>query len=106
MPPGKIVLSKGSIKDVPSSAFISREKDLFGRAVNPPGCATVGTITGPVKIVGGTGAYSGITGTVHATYTVAAVLRKLKNGTCNTGHRVRPIGVAIFIKASGSVSFK
>ncbi len=103
---GTLTLSKGTIKDVPGSAFISREEDLFGRAVNPPGCALVGTITGPVKITGGTGAYAGITGTLNATYTVAAVLPKLKNGTCNTHHKVRPIGVAIFIKASGKVSFK
>ena len=103
---GKMMLSKGSIKDVPSPTFISREQDLFGAAVNPPGCAVVGTITGPVKIVGGTGAYAGITGTVNATYTVAAVLPKRKNGTCNTAHKVRPIGVAIFIKASGNVTVK
>jgi hypothetical protein len=103
---GTIALSKGSIKDVPSPVFISREQDLFGRAVNPPGCAIAGTITGPVKIVGGTGAYAGIAGTVNATYTVAAILQKLKNGTCNTQHKVRPIGIAIFITASGSVSVK
>jgi len=103
---GTIVLSKGSIKDVPSFTFISREQDLFGAAVNPHGCATVGTITGPVKILGGTGAYAGITGTVNVTYTVAAVLPKLKNGACNTAHKVRPIGIAIFIRASGNVSFK
>jgi hypothetical protein len=103
---GKMMLSKGSIKDVPSPTFISREQDLFGAAVNPPGCAVVGTITGPVKIVGGTGAYAGITGTVNATYTVAAVLPKLKNGACNTAHHTRPIGVAIFIKASGNVTVK
>jgi hypothetical protein len=103
---GTLTLSHGTIKDVPSSAFISREQDLFARTVNPPGCALVGTITGPVKIVGGTGAYAGITGTLRATYTVAAVLPKLKNGRCNTHHKVRPIGVAIFIRASGNVSFK
>jgi hypothetical protein len=103
---GKMMLSNGSIKDVPSHTFISREQDLFGAAVNPPGCAVERTITGPVKIVGGTGAYAGITGTVNATYTVAAVLPKLKNGACNTAHHARPIGVAIFIKASGNVSFK
>jgi hypothetical protein len=104
--PGKVVLSKGSIKDVATATLISREQDLYGAAVNPPGCAVVGTITGPVKIVGGTGAYAGITGTVNATYTVAAVLPKLKNGACNTAHHTRPIGVAIFIKASGSVTVK
>jgi hypothetical protein len=103
---GKMVLSKGSITDAPSSTFISREEDLFGAPVKPPGCAVVGTITGPVKIVGGTGAYAGITGTVHATYTVATILPKLKNGTCNTTHHARPLGIAIFIKASGNVSFK
>jgi hypothetical protein len=101
-----VVLSKGSIEVVGSSALISREQDLYGRAVNPPGCSLVGTITGPVKIVGGTGAYAGITGTFNATYTVAAVLPKRKNGTCNTAHKVRPIGIAIFIRASGNVSFK
>ena len=103
---GKMMLSKGSIKDVPSPTFISREQDIFGAAVNPPGCAVVGTITGPVKIVGGTGAYAGITGTFNATYTVAAVLTRRKNGTCDTGHGVRPIGAAIFIRGSGTVSFK
>jgi hypothetical protein len=103
---GTIALSKGSIKDVPSSTFISREQDLAGAPVNPPGCAAVGTITGPVKIVGGTGAYAGITGNVNATYTLAAVLPKLPNGRCNTAHHTRPIGVAILIKASGSVRIK
>lgn len=103
---GTVALSKGSIKDAPSLTFISREEDLFGAAVKPPGCALEGTITGPVKIIGGTGAYAGITGTVNATSTVAAVLPKRSNGTCNTGHKVRPIGVAIFIRASGNVSFK
>ena len=103
---GTLVLSKGSIKVAPSSIFISREQDLFGASVKPPGCAVEGTITGPVKIVGGTGAYAGIAGTVTATYTVAAVLRKRSNGTCNTAHNARPTGVAIFIKESGSVSFR
>ena len=103
---GTITLSNGSIKDVPSPTFISREQDLYGAPVNPPGCAVVGTITGPVKIVGGTGMYVGITGTINATYTVAAVLQKLPNGTCNTAHHTRPTGVAIFIKASGNVRFK
>ncbi len=104
--PGAIKLSKGSIKDAPSSTFISREEDLFGTAVKPPGCALEGTITGPVKIIGGTGAYAGITGTVNATYTVAAVLPERSNGTCNQTHKVRPIGVAIFVRASGNVSFR
>jgi hypothetical protein len=100
---GTITLSQGSIKVAPSSTFVSREKDFFGRAVNPPGCATSGTITGPVKIVGGTGAYAGITGTINATYTVAAIVSKLKNGTCDTAHGARPVGVVIFISAAGSV---
>jgi hypothetical protein len=104
--PGTVVLSKGSIKDVASATLISREQDLYGRALKAPACALVGTITGPVKIVGGTNAYAGITGTVNATYTVAAVLPKLPNGTCNAAHHTRPIGNALFIRASGNVSFK
>ena len=104
--PGTVTLSKGSIKVVPSPTLISREQDLYGAPVKPPGCAFAGTINGPVKIVSGTGAYAGITGTFNATYTAAAVLTKRQNGTCDTGHGVRPVGAAIFIRASGSVSLK
>jgi hypothetical protein len=103
---GTITLSKGSIKDVPSSSFITREEDLYGRPIHPPGCALSATITGPVKIVGGTGAYAGITGTLDVTYTLAAILPKLKSGACDTAHHTRPVGAAIFIRASGSVAFK
>jgi hypothetical protein len=103
---GTITLSKGSIKDVPSSTFVTREEDLFGAAVNPPGCAMRGTITGTVKLVGGTGAYVGITGTINVTYTVVALLTKLKTGACDTAHHARPLGVAIFINGSGNVTFK
>jgi hypothetical protein len=100
---GTITLSQGSIKVAPSSTFISREQDFFGRAVHPPGCATSGAFTGPVKIVGGTGAYAHISGIINARDTVAAILPKLKNGTCDTANKVRPVGAVIFISASGSV---
>lgn len=103
---GKLALAKGTIKDVPSATFTKRLQDLYGRTLNPPGCSLVGTITGPVKIVGGTKAYAGIKGTVNVTYTVAAVLPKLKTGKCDTRQHTRPIGVAVFLKASGSVSLK
>jgi hypothetical protein len=46
-----------------------------------------------VQIVGGTGAYTGISGAINARDTVAAILPKLKNGTCDTAHKVRPVTV-------------
>jgi len=68
-------------------------------------CSSGGTVTWPVKIVpgSGTGAYTGISGTLHATASEAYILPR-KHGRCEmNASDYRGVLIA---NASGTVSYK
>jgi hypothetical protein len=60
------------------------------------------TVTAPVPILGGTGAYAGITGSFTLTESIAGVLPKTKSGACNGSVSV-PLGAFASVTGSGTV---
>lgn len=73
-------------------------------------CSAWATVSGPVTLYNGTGAYAGISGTVHITTSFAFLLPRFKSGAkqgqCNTGNNANP--VAEFdgdIIGSGQISY-
>ena len=72
-------------------------------------CSVVFGGSGPVTVFNGTGAYSGIGGTLHITETFAAIGPRLKTGAkkgqCNTSNSARPVALWAAITGSGTVKF-
>jgi hypothetical protein len=71
-------------------------------------CSGQETGTSPVKVLAGTGAYKGITGTVKATFTGAFIIPRDKTGShagqCNT-KAPAPLGAFTVVTGSGEISF-
>jgi len=105
---GAIPFREGSIR-FDNSAANAAEGQIYAhlsRYVNPSTCALTYNYTAPVKLVGGTGAYAGISGTVTLHNTDVGVLPRLKTGKCNESANAEPIGFLAESYGSGSVSFK
>jgi len=96
---GTVVLSKGNL-DVThgSSSPANPQPHLVS------GCTFVVTQTTPYTITGGTGSYSGATGSGTATVTFDFTVPKLANGQCNTSNNVVPTGGSVKFSATGPVS--
>jgi hypothetical protein len=62
--------------------------------------------TAPAKLFNGTGAYTGIKGTVILTISSAAVLPRLSNGKCDESQNAVAVGEVTISQGSGVVSFK
>jgi hypothetical protein len=60
------------------------------------------TDKGPITFFGGTGAYTGISGTVKLAQTFAAILPRKANGKCN--ENANPTVSLSFFQGSGTVS--
>jgi len=94
-------LTKGTIL-VTTVGFTKALTSASPSTSNTTTCSFVVSAGGPVTIVKGTGAYSGITGKFTLTGTFAAILAK-KNGACTT--KSNPVGSYVAIQGSGTVSF-
>ena len=97
----RLRMKKGTItlNIAQANAALNAEKP----AINPANCST-STTAGPfaVPIVGGTGAYAGITGSLTLTAVTALILPKAKSGTCNpTGI---PLDFFVSFTGPGTVS--
>jgi len=64
-------------------------------------CSAYLTVSAPVQLLSGTGAYKGITGTVTLHAENAALLPRTKNGACNGNGN--PVRSYITISGSGTV---
>ncbi len=73
-----------------------------GVRVEQSSCSLRASVSAPVPIVSGTGAYAGITGTIKTTFTLAA-LGTTKAGQCNPGNIAAAFAT---VEGSGTVSFK
>jgi hypothetical protein len=73
--------------------------------INKANCSVLLTGTGPTTVEDGTGAYTGITGTVTVSVTFAGILQKTAKG-CNMSNNGPTYGMYQSISGAGSVSFK
>lgn len=103
----KIVLHKGTF-EVNSTAFNAETKNLQP-SVNASTCSALGSATGVVTLLDGTGLYAGISGTVNITATfgfIGPVFKSGKNkGQCNFSNSAQPISQYTLITGNGTVSF-
>ena len=98
-------LAKGTITFNLSKLKAITNSNNFG-TFYPASCSFAGVAIGPVAVVGGTGAYAGITGRLAVTETVAEQGSLLKNGKCNQANNAPAVAQDLIITGSGSVSFK
>lgn len=72
---------------------------------NPTTCSLFVTASGTATLYKGSGLYKGIMGTAKLTETVAEVMARHPNGTCNTKSTAQPLSEYSFITGSGRVRF-
>jgi hypothetical protein len=70
--------------------------------VNPKTCLLQASGTGKVTLLGGTGAYKGISGTPLATLSILGIAARSSTGKCSTTKL--PVAFQQLIKASGKVT--
>jgi hypothetical protein len=99
----KLLLKKGTI--LVNVTQYGTAQNNVNPPINNSNCSTTFTVTAPIQIVSGTGAYAGITGTVNLTGQFGAVLPKTKSGSCNTSNNSNPLNQYISVTGSGTVSF-
>jgi hypothetical protein len=95
----KLELRKGTIV---ADATTLNKRIQTGEHVDQSSCALQASVSAPVRIVSGTGAYAGITGTIKVTFTLAA-LGTTKAGQCNPGKIAAAFAT---VEGSGAVSVK
>lgn len=100
----RVVLSRGTV-EVNSANLAKAINNGFAHASLTANCSAFVKVTGTVTVGHGTGAYSGISGTLKATYFTVAVAPTKANGQCNEADSAAPIGQIVYIEASGTVSF-
>lgn len=97
----KIVLSKGSFEINKGNLG----KNLRTISNNPETCTVVLKGSAPVKVLNGTGAYAGISGTVTVTEQTALIFPKLSNGKCNESQSAELVAGPYWATGKGTVSF-
>jgi hypothetical protein len=95
---GVVTLQKGTFK-VDTSKVKTKPK------VNLKECEESFTTTGPVTLSDGTGAYSGIAGTLQIKGFGIVVGSLTKTGKCNTSASAPAVASETFITATGKVTF-
>jgi hypothetical protein len=80
---------------------LNHSKPVF----NKSNCSVVFSGTGPVTLGNGTGAYTGIAGTIRITVTFAGILPRTAKG-CDTSPNAPTHGSYNSITGTGTVSFK
>lgn len=73
--------------------------------LNAKSCSGAFTVTAPITLFDGTGAYKGIKGTIKLQTTFAAIFSATDNGACNAGPTATPLSSLSFFQGQGSVSF-
>ncbi len=73
-------------------------------AFNMTTCSVSITVSGAIKIVSGTKAYSGITGSLMLTGSIAEIAPRTKSGACTTKTSTRPVATFTEFTGSGTVS--
>jgi hypothetical protein len=94
---GWLYLNLASVKKIIDS-------QSFG-SVNAASCSYWGSTPITVPIVKGTGAYTGIKGTLTGNLTLAGEGSRLADGKCNMANNAPSVAGVFQVSASGSVSF-
>lgn len=102
---GTWTLTRGTITLDASKLKAIANSPTFGTSY-PASCSFAGVAKGPITILGGTGAYKGISGSMVATETVAGEGSLLKNGQCNQANNAPAVAQFLMVTGSGTVSFK
>jgi hypothetical protein len=100
----KIALKKGGfeINSVAFNKAVSSTQPVINNSTN---CSVEEVGSGTVTVFDGTGAYAGISGTLHVTGTFAGIGSRLKSGKCNESQSAQPVAIFGTITGSGTVSF-
>jgi hypothetical protein len=61
--------------------------------------------SGPTKLIKGTGAYAGISGTVNVNLNFVAIGPRLPNGSCNMANNVPPVAQYGNVTGAGTANF-
>jgi hypothetical protein len=101
----KVTLSRGSF-EVDTAQLNKAANNAFNKLSIAANCSFFVKVTGPVTVIGGTGAYTGMTGTLKITVTEVAVFPTKANGQCNESNSAQPIGQLQTIAGAGTISFK
>jgi hypothetical protein len=104
----KIALQKGGF-EVNSIALNKKTNNAPALEQNNATCTVVFGGTGPVTLFNGTGAYTGITGTLQITERFAGIGPRFtsgaKKGQCNPNSNLPPVAFYGSITGTGKVSF-
>jgi hypothetical protein len=96
---GKTVLQKGTI-----TVSLAKVKPTV-QAFNVAECSFKFSAAGPIKILRGTGAYKGITGSFKFSETGIGIGVRLASGACNTANNAPSIASVFSGSGTGTVKF-
>jgi hypothetical protein len=99
----KVKLKRGGF--VVDATALNKKLSHAKPTFNKSNCSVVFSGSGPVTLGGGTGAYTGISGTIRITVTFAGILPKTAKG-CSTSPNAPTHGSYQSITGTGTVSFK
>jgi hypothetical protein len=99
-----VTLRKGTFK-IDKTALDKASDDARPSVMSAATCSFGFSASGPITIMDGTGAYTGITGKVMITLTFAGIAPKTAKG-CNLADNAPTYGAYQSITGTGSVSFK
>ena len=104
----KLNLHKGSVL-IDATKFNAAGNNPRPIVMSNSTCTAVFTWSAPVTIVSGTGAYSGVTGSMNVKGTFAGVAPRFKSGPrkgqCEPGNSVQPLALYVSITGTGNVKF-
>jgi hypothetical protein len=98
----ELVLKRGTII-ISLVKFNAALKNANPTMFNRSDCSGYFAISAPASILSGTGAYAGITGTLHFSADNAFLLPKTKTGSCN--QNANPMNSYLSVNGTGTVKF-
>jgi hypothetical protein len=104
-PTDTVNLSKGTLV-IDLSKGSAAENEIFDHlrtVVAPASCSMNSSYTAPVKILSGTGAYAGATGTLVVRTSDVGVFPRTSSGACNLSSSAQPVGFLSIGQGSGFV---
>ena len=98
----KVVLSRGTFEI--GNATIAANLTSGEQSAGTKGCWFTLADSGSVALKDGTGAYSGIRGTLKFSLTRAAIMPRRSNGSCEYGTNFTPVSSVGWLDAQGSIT--
>jgi hypothetical protein len=101
---GTATMTKGTLT-LDLSKFTTAGNNASPSMANNTTCSFVISVSAPVTIMSGSGAYVGAHGTVLLHEVAAFVLPHLANGKCNEANSAVPVAQYASIEGSGTIAF-